>query len=258
MDPDELLETACQLVEQGAKKGLTLRILGHLSVRQHSSDTNRQLIDMLKRVPTHDIDFMGYSKQTGLANKMFIDELGFKPDPAVAFSQEYGIQRLIYYHDNGIMAEIFLDQLRMAHTLDFRGRLELDSPTISLVDILLSKLQIVQITEKDFKDLIVLLAEHDLGSNNRELVDVDYLLKLTKDDWGLYYTAYTNLGKVKDYLKTCDVLETEIKQRVDARLDVIMKRMVSEPKSLRWKARAKIGTRVKWYEDVGDVHRDGE
>jgi hypothetical protein len=91
-------------------------------------------------------------------------ELGYEPDPSVAFSQEYGIQRLIFHKPNEqLMAEVFLDVLRMAQTLDFRGRLELDSPSVSLVDLLLSKLQIQQITEKDIKDMIALLAEHALG-----------------------------------------------------------------------------------------------
>lgn len=253
MDPEELLEIARNLVEQGAQNGVTLRILGHLAVRQHTQK-HRELIDLLKRVPTHDIDFMGYSKEINQANHFFINKLGYRPDPAVAYSQEYGIGRLIYYHESGIMAEIFLDQLRMAHTLDFRGRLELDSPTISLIDLLLSKLQIHQLTEKDIKDIIVLLAEHPLG-NEADQVDVQYLLRLTRDDWGLYYTASTNLAKVGEYLKDCEALDPGTRATVEGRLHELLRRMEAEPKSLRWKARAKLGTRVKWYEDVEDVHR---
>jgi hypothetical protein len=254
MDPEQLLEIACNLVEQGAQNGVTLRILGHLAVRQHVLRL-RELIDLLKRLPTHDIDFMGYSKDINRANQLFINTLGYKPDPAVAYSQEYGVGRLIYYHDSGVMAEIFLDQLRMAHTLDFRGRLELDSPTISLVDLLLSKLQIQQITEKDLKDLIVLLAEHDIGSGDREQIDPLYFLSLTRDNWGLYYTASTNLNKVRDFLEKYEVLGPNIRSTVENRLNTLLSRLEAEPKSLRWKARARVGTRVKWYEDVEDVHR---
>ncbi len=254
MDPDELLEFARQLVEMGQEKGVMLRILGHLAVRSHV-EAHRALIDQLKRLPTHDIDFMGYSKEINQASRMFIDELGYTPDPAVAYSQEYGIQRLIYYRDDGLLAEIFVDQLKMAHTLDFRGRLELDSPTISLVDLLLSKLQIVQINEKDIQDLIVLLAEHELGAGDRELVDVDYLLRLTGNDWGLYYTARTNLDKVSEFARRYDVIDHTTRQDVETKIDTLAIRMENEPKSLKWKARARLGTRVRWYEEVGDVHR---
>lgn len=86
MDPEELLEIARNLVEQGAQNGITLRILGHLAVRQHVLRL-RELIDLLKRLPTQDIDFMGYSKDINRANQLFITTLGYKPDPAVAYSQ---------------------------------------------------------------------------------------------------------------------------------------------------------------------------
>lgn len=252
MNPDELLEIALDLVAKGMAQGVTLRLLGSLAIRAHTQGTSK-LIDLLQRVPTHDIDFMGYSKEHINSDRMFKD-LGYEPDPSVAFSQEYGIQRLIY-HDRtqGIMAEIFQDKLRMAHTLDFLGRLELDSPTISLVDLLLSKLQIQRITEKDIKDMIALLAEHGLGNGDRELLDVNYLLKLTSDEWGLYYTAKNNLSVVREWVNHMQVLDATLRQDVDAKLEQIINRMEAEPKNRRWKLRAKIGTRMRWYEEVGDV-----
>jgi hypothetical protein len=165
MNPDELLKLALDLVERGAQQGVTLRLLGSLAVRSHIQDSGG-LLDLLERMPTRDIDFMGYSKEQTQADKMFIG-LGYEPDPSVAYSLEYGIQRLIYHQrDEQIMAEVFLDELKMAHTIDFRGRLELDSPSISLVDLLLTKLQIQQITEKDIKDMIALLAEHEIGTRS--------------------------------------------------------------------------------------------
>lgn len=254
MDPDELLEIGLQLVEQGAQMGITLRILGHLAVREHTKK-NRDLIDLIKRVPTHDIDFMGYSKDANQANRLFIDTLGYKPDPSVAYSQEYGVKRLIYHHDSGIMAEIFLDELHMAHHLEFKDRLQLDYPTISLVDLLLSKLQIQQLTEKDTKDIIILLAEHSFGSQDRECIDIDYLLKLTREDWGLFFTAHTNLHKASAFLKQLTVINSSTRNTIEKSIETIIKRMDSEPKTLRWKTRARIGTRMKWYEEVDDVHR---
>lgn len=253
MSTDELLKLAKQLVDQGAKQGVTLRIIGHLAVRDHVTK-HLEMLEILQRIPTHDIDFMGYTKERDQADRMF-KELGYKADPSVAFSQEYGVQRLIYHHENGqIMVEIFLDELRMAHTLDFRNRFELDNPTISLVDLLLSKLQIQDISGKDLKDIIVLLAEHETGSGERELIDIDYLLKLTRKNWGLYYTARKNLVMAKDFLAQQDEIDAAIKDDVNAKLDAYINSMDVEPKTARWKLRAKIGTRVKWYEDVGDVY----
>lgn len=254
MSPDELLNLARQLVEQGAKQGVTLRILGSLGIHHHIQDFGG-VLDLLERVPTRDIDFMGYSKDQARADRMFKD-LGYEADPSVAYSLEYGIQRLIYHQrEEQIMAEIFLDELRMAHTLDFRGRLELDYPTISLVDLLLSKLQIQQITEKDIKDMIALLAEHELGPNGREVVDVSYLLKVTSNDWGLYRTAITNLSIVEQWVGRFAVLDPAVRQQVAQRVYNVVRQMEAQPKSLSWRLRGMVGTRVRWYEEVGDVHR---
>jgi hypothetical protein len=254
MNPDVLLRVAEELVEQGAQQGVRLRILGSLGIRHHIGDS-AGMLDLLGRVPTRDIDFMGYSEDQARADRMFRD-LGYEPDDAVIHSLEYGIQRLIYHRrDDQLMAEIFLDQLRMAHTLDFRGRLELDYPTISLVDLLLSKLQIHRITEKDIKDMIALLAKHDLGPDGREVIDVNYLLELTSDDWGLYHTAITNLEIVKEWANRVEALDPNVRPDVVKKVGTLISKVEAQPKTLRWKLRGKIGTRVRWYEEVGDVHR---
>lgn len=253
MNPDEFLELAENLVDMGSEQGVTLRLLGSLAVIHHIQDRDK-LLNLIDRVPTRDIDFMGYSEEQTKADRMFT-KLGYEVDPSVAYSLEYGIQRLIYHHkEQEIMAEIFLDQLRMSHTLDFRGRLEMDHPTISLIDLLLSKLQIHEITEKDIKDIMVLLSEHDLGSDSRESVDLSHLLSVTSDDWGFYYTAKTNLDIVKLWLGKVDVLESSMSQDIETKLNEIKKSMEEAPKSLRWNLRSIIGTRMKWYERVGDVH----
>lgn len=256
MTPDELLRNALDLVEMGAQRGVTLRLLGSLGARAHSRES-AALLDVLGREPTHDIDFMGYSGQQAEATRMFL-ELGYKPDPSVAFSQEYGIQRLIFHKpDQQLMVEIFLDVLRMAHSLDFRGRLELDSPSVSLVDLLLSKLQIQQITEKDIKDMIALLAEHEVRADGPEAIDVSYLLQLTSQQWGLYHTAKANLAIVSDMAERISQLPPDTRQQVGAKVRELVGQMDSIPKSLRWRLRSVLGTRVRWYDQVDDVHRGG-
>jgi hypothetical protein len=249
----DLLVLARQLVEKAQEQGILLRMLGSLAVREHGKGAGA-LPDLLERVPTRDIDFMGYSSQQAQTDRFF-KGLGYEIDPAVAHSQEYGIQRLIYHHhEEQVMAEVFLDVLRMSHTLDLRGRLELDSPTISLIDLLLSKLQIQQITEKDIKDMIALLAEHDLGSGDRERIDPDHLLKLIRDNWGLWYTALGNLRIVREWVDRVPTLPTALRADAETRIDSLIQRVENEPKTLRWKARARLGTRARWYEEVHDVH----
>ncbi|MCU0852943.1 MAG: hypothetical protein MUC90_06825 [Thermoplasmata archaeon] len=59
------------------------------------------------------------------------------------------------------MVEIFYDELAMNHTVPYKGRLEMDSPTTPAGELMLQKLQVVKINEKDIKDLIVLIRAHD-------------------------------------------------------------------------------------------------
>jgi hypothetical protein len=254
MNPDVLLGIAEDIVERGDREGVRLRLFGSLGIRRHIT-TSVGLLELLGRVPTRDIDFMGYSADQERADRLFA-ELGYQADHAVSHSLEYGIQRLIYHQrEDQLMAEVFLDELRMAHTLDFRGRLELDYPTLSLADLLLTKLQIQQITEKDIKDMIALLAEHDVGSDGPEVVDESRLLALTGDDWGLFYTATKNLHTVEEWARGLDALEPALQRGVVEKTGALISKMETQPKSRRWKLRAKIGTRVRWYEEVGDVHR---
>ena len=109
------------------------------------------LLDAMDR-PVTDLDFAGYKKQRLDIVKLF-QGLGYTTDKIVMFLGE----RLRFLGNSNPNVDIFLDRLEMCHTIDFRDRLENGSPTISLADLLLEKMQIVQTNEKDFKDTIVLL-----------------------------------------------------------------------------------------------------
>jgi hypothetical protein len=152
-------------------------------------------------------------------------------------------------------ADVFLDELVMAHTIPFRERLTLDSPTISVTDLLLSKLQIHEITENDLMDAIVLLADHALGRQDRESVDESYIVDMMRKDWGFFYTTIANLKKIEVAFGRYDALGRHEAADVLPKVQRLMSEIQAAPKSRRWKLRAKLGTRVRWYEEVEDVHR---
>ena len=107
----------------------------------------------LGRRPVRDIDDMGYATEQRALESMFEGE-GWTEDPVIRQAKEWGVKRLIYRHpSSGHKVDVFLDELVMSHTIDMRGRLELAAPTIPLVDLLLSKLQIHEITDNDVLDL---------------------------------------------------------------------------------------------------------
>lgn len=237
-----------------SQAGLQVRLIGSLAVRQHCP-AHAHLLGALERRPYHDLDFMAYSAQTRPIQVLF-SSLGYEIDPAILRSQEYGIQRLIFnLPGSELKVDVFLDDLIMAHRVLFRGRLELDEPTVALVDLLLSKLQIAKITDDDLKDLIVLLAEHQLGGGDPEQIDVEYLLDRMRRDWGFYMTASHNLQLVADRIDRLERLPTDVGERVGERISSLLDEMRTAPKTLAWRVRARVGTRIQWYEDVDEVRR---
>lgn len=113
-------------------------------------------------------------------------------DPAVRQAQEFGVKRFVYEHpDSHLKADVFFDELVMAHTIPFKGRLELEATAITVTDLLLTKLQIHEFTDNDLIDCLVLLAEHETGTT----IDVAYIAEIMRKDWGFCHTTEINLGR---------------------------------------------------------------
>ncbi len=129
----------------------------------------------------------------------------------------------------------------------------MDTPTIPLAEMLLEKMQIVRINEKDIIDTIMLLLEHPLGSNDDETININRISKLCSQDWGLWRTITMNLEKVSQLGQTYTDLGDTEKARISAQVDSALKRINDEPKSFSWKVRSKVGDRVKWYQEVDDI-----
>jgi len=120
---------------------------------------------------------------------------------------------------------------------------------------LLEKMQIVQINEKDIIDTIMLLREHGVNGDSPEAVDVQYLARLLSNDWGFYHTVTTNLQKIQDTLSKYAELSAEDRNDIIEKIQKVLKAVEDHPKTLSWKLRAKVGTKNKWYRDVEEVNR---
>ena len=116
-------------------------------------------------------------------------------------------------------------------------------------------MQIVHINEKDLKDSIVLLAEHEVGDTDSEMVNGRYIAQLLSGEWGFWYTVTTNLKRLKDYIQERSDLDTGVKKTVVARIDNLLRRLDDEPKTFGWKMRARIGPSMMWYNEVEEVVR---
>jgi hypothetical protein len=191
-----------------------------------------------------DIDFMGHLKQSRDIKKLFID-LGYKGRDM--FNQLQGHKRLIFNDlEKQRRVDIFLDVFEMCHKFNFKDRLDKEQVTIPLADMLVTKLQIVEMSGKDLKDILSILIDYDVGESDGGMINGAYIAKMCGDDWGVYKTFVINLDRLLTMLPETD-LEAAESSVVKVRLERLKNMIEGAPKSLRWKMRATVGEKVAWY-----------
>jgi hypothetical protein len=263
------LREAQETVEKAKTEGIILRILGGLSIAMHCQE-HKEFAKRLGRIGTgaiegqeySDIDYVSYRNQREKIKELF-DKLGYAKRRTTLSSA--ASERQIYYHPKGwFYVDVFFDKLLVAnHPIDFKERLEIDCPTISVTDMLLEKIQIWEaFSTKDLKDCLLLLKAHDIKEKGeKESIDASYVAKLLAEDWGFWYTATTNLKKLKKFTSEMDklgveaeinpkLIEKEDRKEIAGKIEALLERVDSEPKPFGWKIRAKVGTKKRWYNPV--------
>jgi hypothetical protein len=244
----EYVDRALELVEQGRAKGIELRILGSLAYRLHCPE-NLALFEQMQRDLT-DVDLAARSDQRKDV-RAFMHDLGYLIDQDLVVAAE-GKRYSFSMPSSSMIVDVFFDELYFCHPIPLRDRLELDYPTITPTDLLLEKMQIVEINPKDVKDALVLLLEHELDSESAEAIDAHYIARLLADDWGFYYTVTTNLAKLRGHAAGYDAMGESQREVVDGRIAQLEQQIEKEPKTTKWKLRARIGPRKRWYQEVAE------
>ena len=144
------------------------------------------------------------------------------------------------------MIDVFYS-LNYCHEVKYDGRLEHDDYCVSLADILLQKLQIWEINDKDLKDIEYLFITATVGDDDAKKINQSYVARRFADDWGFWYAATTNLDRVKAHVDDVAALNDEQKARVKQVADQLRARVDAEPKTKGWEKRAKKGTDKIWY-----------
>jgi hypothetical protein len=179
-------------------------------------------------------------------------DLGYRDDREV-FLESEGARSIFDDPARHIHVDVFYDRLEFCHVIPLAGRLGVDRPTIPIAELLLSKLQIVRINEKDVVDIILLLLDHPLGSGDADTVDLDRIAGLCADDWGLWRTLTQNLEKVVALAASYPQLDDEQRLRVGAASRALKARIDEQPKSMAWRMRDRVGDRRQWWTDVEEV-----
>ena len=255
-DQRSYMDEAVSLIEAAEERNIPMRLLGSTAFLINCPN-NVALFQSMNR-PLTDIDLVAYLKQDKQIANMLAD-MGYVVKGGQGVTMNVFINRKIYVHKEGVRrdVDIFFDKLDFCHPIDFKGRLDVSGYyTVPLSDLLLEKMQIVEINEKDIKDTIILLLEHELGSDERTTICRERLTHLLRDDWGFYYTVTTNLGKVRGYAERSSLLGMVQKAEISERIESILRMLDEVPKTRKWRWRARIGARKRWYNEIGEGYRE--
>ena len=254
-------------MNRAQEAGITVRLLGATAVRLQAA-AHADLFYRLNRLGARektftDIDLAAYSKQRANLRKLLEKELGYKVDQYSILM--HGNDRMILHHPEGKYSiDVFYDKLQYSHEVHFGsspkdGRLSYDPVTISPTDLFLEKAQIHEISEKDIKDLVTLLAACQLShEEGRGHINRTHIGNVLAKDWGFWYDACSNLDKVVHFAQRYrdeGKLDAELLQTILARISDLRRTIDETPRSKNWEKRSKDGTSKKWWNDVEERHR---
>jgi hypothetical protein len=242
----DVVEEAGRLLECAESRGLPLRVLGGVAIRMRAPG---ELPAALRRSYA-DADFLTAKGASAQAQQFFRDE-GYEPQ--VAFNALHGRERLLFF-DNGNdrQVDVFVGGFEMSHKVPVAERMELEPRTLPLAELLVTKLQIAELNEKDLRDALALFQGHAVNEGDGDSINAARVAELCATDWGLWRTLTGNVATCRERLARYDLRQDD-QARIAKGIDDMLERIDQEPKSRGWKLRAKIGERKRWYTTPEEV-----
>lgn len=237
---------AVGLVAAAGARGMVLRVVGSTGIRLHCAPAAAAL-DRLRRPAPKDIDVVCRQEDRTPLRRL-LEARGWQVDRDLLVAMEG--QRYAFTHPrDGLELDVFVDRLEFCHTIELRDRLGRREVTVPVEDLLLQKLQIVKPTVTDRLDSQALLATHRVGAEegpDGEAIDPGYVAGLLARDWGFHHTATANLAALRA------APPGNGGRLVGERVDALLASIEAAPKSVRWRARARVGERLQWWQDVDE------
>jgi hypothetical protein len=234
------LTDAMNIATAAAEAGVGLKLLGGLAVRMVCPDFPPRL----RR--DQDIDFACLAKERKRV-AAHLEQAGCQPDKR--FNNLNGDRQMYFSAPSGRPIDVMVDKLTMCHTLDFRPSFGKLPYTVDVVDLLLSKLQIVELNEKDARDIVQLLSCQPIGPGSEPGIDRDRFGSVLGADWGWWRTVTGNLDKLPGLLdEHPDLAQPKMPFDPGEQAATLRKLADETPKSMKWRMRSGIGDKVRWYE----------
>jgi hypothetical protein len=237
-----LVSEARRLIDRAGDRGIVLRLLGGLAIQMLTPELPPRTRS------GQDLDFGSIRSSRKALTEMLAEE-GYVGDRN--FNALYGDKQLYFTHgESGLAIDVMIDRLHMCHTVEFAERATVMPYTLSPTDLLLSKLQIVELNAKDLDDILRLLVSFTLeDSEDPGAIDLRVISGLVGDDWGWWKTISLNLERLRTALGDGSVAVPEGGRQDPAQaVQTLAQTLADAPKSRRWKLRDRIGERKRWYE----------
>jgi hypothetical protein len=242
--PDPVAE-GTRIAEAAAERALPLRLLGGVAIAVSCPSARRPPL----RRQYADIDLATAGSAKGDVIRL-MEALSYEPDRE--FNMLHGHRRLYFWDErNQRQVDVFVDEANLCHRVDLGKRLETVPLTLSLADLTVLKLQVVETNEKDYLDLCAIFADHDLTLDDSG-VNSSYIASLTAADWGLWRTLGMVIDRTGQFAR--GLPDFEARDRVVERLEALQTELDTVPKGRGWKLRSRVGDRKRWYEIPEEAH----
>jgi hypothetical protein len=239
----DAFEVSIEVVRAANARGIPLKLLGGQAVRVLCPLFPHRARD------DQDMDFACVSskKREVIA---FFDERGFMGDSR--FNTLHGDRQMYFTTADGkTSVDVVMNKLNMCHVLDFSDRIDRLPDTLDVTDLLLTKLQIVELNEKDVHDLLHLLSAFEVRAGDEPMtIGLDRIGELVCGDWGWWRTVTMNLDKLAQLADGAhhDLLPEARRFEPAEQARAVRAFCEGCHKTVKWKVRARVGDRVRWYE----------
>lgn len=240
------MEESKRLIAMATQAGVMLRALGGVAV-QMQAPASRPLLPR----DVGDIDVT--TKKGGKRGATeVLTAAGYVADDH--FNAFHGARRLLFYDESHHRKlDVFVGEFSMCHQIPIAERLEKEPLTVPLAELLLTKLQIVELNERDQRDIYNLTYHHDVADGSG--IEADVIAEVCAKDWGLWRTTKMTIERCQTNLASYQ-LERDAADTIASRLERLWRRIEAEPKTARWRLRSRVGDRVRWYDEPEENEPD--
>lgn len=233
------IEESERVIETAEERDLAVRLIGGTAIYQHAETAREEPFKRNYR----DVDFVCTREEEEDVVEM-MKELGYDSNKRFNTMRRFRLEFIDPVNDR--KADYIIDTFDFCHSWSLRERINRDYPTVPIEDLLLSKLQIVDVSDRDVRDIIAMVADHPVEeSEDTETITSSYIAELCASDWGLSKTVRMSLDRIEEYVRNHDLAIDEA--QITSRVDALRTAIEDQPKTLRWKLRSLVGERKKWY-----------